>query len=380
MNALARAYLLACILKRRFDVEIVGPTFGDTIWKPLEGLQGIPYRTVRIQGRLKPYTQLLQLSEMITGDVIYASKPLLSSYGIGLFHKFCYHKPLVLDIDDWESGLRIKYTGYSGLAGYLKNTILSTMFLYSIGSTLNASIGERLSSFADAVTVSGSFLQNLFGGTIIPHAKDTAFLDPSAFNAEKRRNDYRLPDGAKVIMFLGSPGEHKGLDTLIDAVCLIKDPRLFLFVVGLNESNSYGRYLLNKGAHDLGKNFLGIGMQAMERIPEFIAMADIMVIPQKLSSASIGQVPSKVYDAMAMARPIIATSVSDLPEILDGCGWIIPSGNTYAMADSLRYVLSHPKEAQEKGALARQKCIEKYSFDSVEKDLFKLFSNLRVFS
>ena len=33
---------------------------------------------------------------------------------------------------------------------------------------------------------------------------------------------------------------------------------------------------------------------------------------------------------MAMARPIVATSVSDLPEILNGCGWIVPPDNTRA--------------------------------------------------
>lgn len=373
MNALARAYLLARILQRRFEIELIGPIFGSEVWKPLQGLHNINYRTIRIKGRFKPYIQLWQLSEMITGDVIYASKPLLSSYGVGLVHKLLHRKPLVLDIDDWETGLRMKRVMKSGLAQHLKDRILSLLFIYSIGSSLNAALGERLSIFADAVTVSGSFLQSLFGGTIIPHAKDTMLLDPAAFNPTRLREAYGIHPDARVVMFLGSPGEHKGLDSLIEAVHELKDPNVMLFIVGIDESSPYCRHILEKAPRALGGNFVGIRMQPVDKIPEFIAMADVMAIPQKISPASIGQVPSKVFDAMAMARPIVATSVSDLPEILNGCGWIVPPDNTRALAEALRHVLSNPREAQEKGLLARKKCIEKYGFDSVEKELFDVF-------
>ena len=221
----------------------------------------------------------------------------------------------------------------SGLAQHLKDRILSLLFIYSIGSSLNAALGERLSIFADAVTVSGSFLQSLFGGTIIPHAKDTMLLDPAAFNPTRLREAYGIHPDARVVMFLGSPGEHKGLDSLIEAVHELKDPNVMLFIVGIDESSPYCRHILEKAPRALGGNFVGIRMQPVDKIPEFIAMADVMAIPQKVSPASIGQVPSKVFDAMAMARPIVATSVSDLPEILNGCGWIVPPDNTRALAE-----------------------------------------------
>ena len=54
MNALARAYLLARILQRRFEIELIGPIFGSEVWKPLQGLHNINYRTIRIKGRFKP--------------------------------------------------------------------------------------------------------------------------------------------------------------------------------------------------------------------------------------------------------------------------------------------------------------------------------------
>jgi len=80
-----------------------------------------------------------------------------------------------------------------------------------------------------------------------------------------------------------------------------------------------------------------------------------------------------VFDAMAMAKRIIATNVLDLPEILDGCGWIVEHENSEQLAQIIQYVLSNPKEAEEMGQKARQRCIEKYSWVAMEKILLKVF-------
>jgi len=116
-------------------------------------------------------------------------------------------------------------------------------------------------------------------------------------------------------------------------------------------------------------------LQPFEKVPEFLAMADVVVIPQKRTFATLGQVPAKVFDAMAMAKPIIATNVSDLAEILNGCGWIVEPENPEQLAKTIQYVLDHPDKAAEMGQKARQKCIEKYSWDTMEKILIKTFRN-----
>ena len=51
--------------------------------------------------------------------------------------------------------------------------------------------------------------------------------------------------------------------------------------------------------------------------------------------------PAKVFDAMAMAKPIIATNVSDLPEFLDGCGWTVAPEKPKQLADTIQYVFNH---------------------------------------
>lgn len=86
-NCLGRAYLLVKILQRHYKVEIVGPIFGDGIWEPVDDDKSITYKSVKIRGRFKPYWQIKGLAEKIDGDVIYASKPLFTSFGVGLLKK-----------------------------------------------------------------------------------------------------------------------------------------------------------------------------------------------------------------------------------------------------------------------------------------------------
>lgn len=372
-NCLGRAYLLAKILQRHYEVEIVGPIFGDGIWEPVANDKSIKYKSVKICGRFKPYWQIIELIKMINGDVIYASKPLFTSFGIGIFEKVFKKKVLILDIDDWQIGF-IKES-YKNLSFFnrLKFLTSSVLFFYSGGSYWNNLLSEKLICFADEITVSNHFLQKKFGGKVIWHARDTNAFNPEKFNKNLIREKYKIEDAKKVVMFFGSPRPHKGIEDLIKAVKLIKSPDIILAIVGIDDRDQYCRNLVKTVKEVLDKRFKGFGLQPFLRVPEFLAMADVVVIPQRRNFATIGQIPAKVFDAMAMAKPIIATNVSDLPEILDGCGWIVEPENTEQLTETIQYVLNNSEEAEEIGWKARQKCIEKYSWDVMEKVLVKIF-------
>ena len=156
-NCLGRAYLLAKILQRRYEVEIVGPIFGNGIWKPVASDKSITYKFVKIEGKFKPYWQIRKLAEKIDGDVIYASKPLFTSFGIGLLQKFLKNKPLVLDIDDWQMGFIKDVYSRLSLIQSFKSLVVAALYLYRTSSYWNSLLGEKLSHLADEITVSVSY-------------------------------------------------------------------------------------------------------------------------------------------------------------------------------------------------------------------------------
>jgi len=371
-NSTARAYIFAKVLKRHYDVEIIGPKFGNKIWEPLRKDSEIIFKT--FQGY--PFPQFMfqvpRIVKAITGDVIWANTPYFSSFSIGLLKKFFSRKPLILDMADWESGFFLYLQENNNKK--IRRIIGSAVHFLTIpNSGWSIVINEKYTQFADELTVSNSFLQKKFGGTIIRHCRDTQDFNPDKFKESSLRKKYQIKDTETVVMFFGTPQVHKGIEDLIKAIDLIKSPNIILVIVGINERDPYCINLAQSAKEILGNRLKGFGLQPFDKIPEFLSIADIVVIPQRKNLATVGQVPAKLFDAMAMAKPIITTNVSDLPEILNGCGWIVEPENPEKLAETIKYVLDDPEEAEKMGQRARQKCVEKYSWDAMEKILLKIF-------
>jgi glycosyltransferase involved in cell wall biosynthesis len=375
-NCLGRAYLLAKILQRQYEVEIVGPIFGDGIWEPVANDKSIAYKPVESSGRFKSYWQIKALFRRITGDVIYASKPLFSSYDVALLKKYFSKRPLVLDIDDWQLGFlevrenRIRSTTGLRRLKMLKGS-MKRFLLKPDNSYWWVKFNEWLVRFANEVTVSNNFLKTRFGGTIVWHARDTTAFNPDNFDKSSIRKKYGLGQDEKAVIFCGTPTPYKGIEDLITALKEIPDVKLI--IAGLKE-RQYCRKIVAKAKSELGeKRIMPFGLQPFSLIPEFLAMSDIVAIPQKNTSHTIGQMPAKVFDAMAMAKPIVASSTCDLPEVLSGCGWIVEPGKPKELTSAIRHIFDNIEEGKRKGWQARKRCEVKYSYNAMEKSLHKLF-------
>jgi glycosyltransferase involved in cell wall biosynthesis len=373
-NCLGRAYLLARVLQRRYEVEIVGPAFAGEVWKPLAGQDDVRMRIVPAHPAFYNTISLMRaIAEKTTGEVIYASKPLLTSYGAALLGRASHARPVVLDIDDWQMGFQREALRNLTALGKLRRFARSVFYLSSPASYWTSLLGERLATVADAVTVSSSFLQARFGGTVVPHGRDTNVFNPRQFDKEALRLEFKISKDRKVVSFIGTPLPYKGIEDLIDAIDLLKDHRFLLMLVGLSNS-PYSTLLRDVVAQRLGAHRAALfGLRPFADLPKFLAVSDVVVLPQRSNRATLGQVPAKVFDAMAMAKPIIATRVSDLPQILLGCGWIVDPEDPQQLAEAIRYVFDHPAEAREMGCRARERCIQDYSWDALEGTLVGIF-------
>jgi len=126
--------------------------------------------------------------------------------------------------------------------------------------------------------------------------------------------------------------------------------------------------------HELNKKrTIYLGYQPHAFMPEILHLSDLVVLPQKDTLISRAQVPAKVFEAMAMAKPIISTAMSDLPEILNDCGIIIEPGNIKELAEKIKYILKNPHISHIMGKKARRKCIESYSYEAMARVLSPVF-------
>ena len=124
-------------------------------------------------------------------------------------------------------------------------------------------------------------------------------------------------------MFLGTPRGYKGVDDLAAAVASARaagrgpgrwsgaDP----------DARAGAAAALGVPGHPPGRpRPVRRGPGATSRRPTWSPC------PSGRRSDTRGQVPAKLFDAMALGRPIVSTRVSMIPEILEGCGLLVAAG------------------------------------------------------
>jgi len=150
------------------------------------------------------------------------------------------------------------------------------------------------------------------------------------------REELGLPVDKKIICYSGNIYEGRGVQHLIDASLRLKDS-LFLVVGGLQEDvNMYRRIAQERGAH----NFELTGFVPHKMVPLYLLASDILVMPYTTKMTIKGGTkageftsPIKLFEYMAAVRPIVATSISSVKEILeDGVNAVLVEPDS---ADSL---------------------------------------------
>jgi glycosyltransferase involved in cell wall biosynthesis len=230
-----------------------------------------------------------------------------------------------------------------------------------------------LAKWADDITVSNSFLRREYGGTVVCHGRDTDAFRPEAYDRAAMRAKYGFGVEEPVVMFFGTIHPYKGIQDLIEAMALVGNRAAVLALVGVAD-DIHSREAVAAAECLLGERLHTFGLQPFAVVPEFLAAADVIVIPQRKNPATVGQMPAKLFDAMAMAKPVVATAVSDIPVILGDCGWVVEPDSPAQLGGAIDAALQRPAEAERRGRLAREKCEREFSWNAMERALTSVFA------
>jgi glycosyltransferase involved in cell wall biosynthesis len=339
-NAGRRTHRLAGAIGTFAEVKLIGPASRSHRWLDLPDEPWI--HTVRKRRWPDFHASFEELVEAADGDVLVAVKPHVASFAVALVASELRGVPVILDIDDLDVALspRSRWGADPAMTDLSRPK-----------SPVYVSLLTRATGAADAITVCCSTLRERFGGTVIPQPVDTNLFDPAATDRERARRELGF-DGPTVL-FAGIPRPHKGLDLLADAVARVPGARL---VVACRPEDL-------AGPHWARTPLRRVDLVPYQAAPALYAAADVVAIPQLDTEAARHQMPLKAVDAMAMGRPVVASAVSDLPELLGGCGRLVPPGDAGALAAALADLLRDGAQARELGERARERCLECCSFE-----------------
>lgn len=195
---------------------------------------------------------------------------------------------------------------------------------------------------------------------VIPPGVDLERFHPLDTSEAKRR--VGIPCGDKNIMFAGRIEPLKGIDTLIQAMALIRHrypdvmENTCVAIIGGDpwaDSPDAEMARLQAMREELGINdlVLFLGAKDQDVLPNYYAAAEMVVMPSHYES--FGMV---ALEAMAMGRPVIASEVGGLAFLVqDGVnGYHVPTRDPEALAERIYELLTNVDCREEMGRAARR--------------------------
>ncbi|MDQ1847027.1 glycosyltransferase [Gemmobacter fulvus] len=186
------------------------------------------------------------------------------------------------------------------------------------------------------------------------------FADPAPLPAKLR------------LVAIGRFSEQKGFPLLIEALgqAVRQHPGLHLTLVGDGPLRGEIEALIE--TYTLRRHVTLTGWLPEARVREELAAAQALILPSFAEG-----LPMVVMEAMAAARPVIATAIAGLPElVVPETGWLVPAGDALALADAIDALAETPlPRLTAMGQTARQRVFARHDIDREATKLALLIRN-----
>lgn len=186
------------------------------------------------------------------------------------------------------------------------------------------------------------------------------------------RVELELEPDTTVALYSGNMGNKQGIEILLAvAQELAHQPNLLFLLCG----DGSAKKRLVELAQEL-PNVRFLDLQPRDRLNELLNLASIHLLPQRADIADL-VMPSKLKGIFASGRPVIAAaSVStQLAQLVEGRGIVVPPGDVTAFAEALLYLVNFPKEANRLGLAAREFAVANWHQETVLRRMEQAFIN-----
>ena len=264
----------------------------------------------------------------------------------------------------WSKSKRIPYIFHMTDA---QHTMIPFKFLRPIGKLIerknlaNAQrvvvINEKLKDYAISM---GSDPEETF---VVKAGIDLERYDPNIDGA-KIREKYGINENDLVLFFMGWLYNFSGLIEVATELARVDDKNMSVKLLIVGHGDAFYDLQKIRNNYHLEDRIILTGKQPYDKIPELIAASDICLLPAYKNDIMMNIVPIKMYEYMALGKPVIA---SNLPGIMkefgDGNGVIYIDKPEDALWKGID-LAGNKRLMLEEGIKAR-KFIEKYSWDNV---------------
>ncbi len=249
---------------------------------------------------------------------------------------------------------------------------------------------RRLARAADAVvTVSDPYaqiLERILGRPVDAIVRNAAVVDgpdtQTSVDEVARTNRFHerfeLAADQRIVLYVGQVMRGRGLRQLFEAISLVDDAHLVVAGFGPD----YERYQSIAAALPHARLIHFAGSVSPAEIPEWTRGADVSAMPVQPDTLNHRfNTPTKLYDAMGVGVPVVASRLPGITPIVEatGCGVLCEPTDPADVARAIRDIIDAPEDerlAQRLRCLAAAR--ERYAWQHQARELLRVYDDLGV--
>jgi glycosyltransferase involved in cell wall biosynthesis len=200
---------------------------------------------------------------------------------------------------------------------------------------------------------------------IVPNAIDTDAFVPGPMDDARFR--LGLPNGVPLVGLAARPAPEKGFELLSQVVAMLRrqEPQVRFVVAGEFGFRPFYEQQFAKQGLSHAVHFLG----HVEAMADFYRAMDVVVLTSRRDS--IEGSPNALLEAMACERPLVATAVGGVPELVrhDTEGYLTRDDDSQGFAEHVRRLLEHAELRRRLGRAGRLRALKRHRLPLVVGEL-----------
>ena len=292
------------------------------------------------------FLKTVRIMRKINSDIVVLNYPSPYTGLLGFFEAKLWRKPVILDFNDL-------------IAQYLIN--LLKLRKDSVKARILILVQHLLAKASAEVVAPTEFIRRYVTSlkvqenktALIPNGVDTRIFHPNVPRSE--RKNVRRYDDERLCIYCGRLDGWAGMNIVFKLADVARSKKMNMKFV-----------LAGSGAERIvsGQNVALLGEVSYEEIPSILKSADVILIPFPNNEVSHAASPLKLFEGMSMQKPVIASRVSGIEDIVtDGeNGFLADPDNIEEWATKLETATRSEALSAEMGLKARRTVVERFDW------------------
>jgi colanic acid biosynthesis glycosyl transferase WcaI len=201
-------------------------------------------------------------------------------------------------------------------------------------------------------------------------------VDTSAFQPEAPKPELARQlgiEGRRVFLYAGTHGLSQGLDVVLEAARLTRDPEVLYVMVGEGADKDA---LVDRARRENLTNVRFLPNQPKSLMPALLNLAYASIIPLKRLDVFKSALPSKMFESMAVGKPLVAALWGEGAELVQsaGCGLVVQPEDPPAMRLAVEKLSADPALALRMGERGREYVVRRYDRKQIASRLHEVLA------